>query len=133
MVPKPPASKQPATLHWFTADTANADRRRGTRRACFSTAASTTTFLPHPRPEHRQLAEHKYKFDFYRGGHFSWKEGAPAVEGFNVNSHFRDGYLRENAIFAFLTRARVAGTGDDVSWISERRGHGVVLVCRAGR
>ena len=49
--------------------------------------------------------KHKYKFDFYRGGHFHWKSGAPEVEEFNVNSHYRDAYVRENTIFAFLNEA----------------------------
>ena len=93
-------------MHWFTADTANADRRVGTRASLFFKGRFYDNIFCRIRGQSTaNLPKHKYKFDFYRGGHFSWKEGAPAVEEFNVNSHFRDGYLRENAIFAFLNQA----------------------------
>ena len=91
-------------LHWFTADTANADRRRGTRASLFFNGRFYDNIFCRIRGQSTaNWPKHKYKFDFYRGGHFSWKEGAPAVEEFNVNSHFRDGYLRENAISVSYT------------------------------
>lgn len=92
-------------LHWFTADTASADRRGGTRASLFFRGRFYDNIFCRIRGQSTaNWPKHKYKFDFYRGGHFSWKEGAPDVEEFNVNSHFRDGYLRENAIFAFLNQ-----------------------------
>ena len=93
-------------LHWFTADTSNADRRVGTRASLFFKGRFYDNIFCRIRGQSTaNWPKHKYKFDFYRSGHFFWKEGAPNVEEFNVNSHFRDGYLRENAIFAFLNQA----------------------------
>jgi len=106
VVTDPNINANQPVLHWFTADTANADRRVGTRASLFFKGRFYDNIFCRIRGQSTaNLPKHKYKFDFYRGGHFSWKEGAPAVEEFNVNSHFRDGYLRENAIFAFLNQA----------------------------
>ncbi|MDP6754037.1 MAG: CotH kinase family protein [Verrucomicrobiota bacterium] len=110
-------------LHWFTADTANADRRRGTRASLFFNGRFYDNIFCRIRGQSTaNWPKHKYKFDFYRGGHFSWKEGAPAVEEFNVNSHFRDGYLRENAIFAFLNQAGSPAPETMYLWIKRNGG-----------
>ncbi len=93
-------------LHWFTADTAGADTRGGARASLFFKGRFYDNLFCRIRGQSTaNWPKHKYKFDFYRGGHFFWKDGAPEVEEFNVNSHYRDGYVRENAIFAFLKLA----------------------------
>ena len=102
----PNISANQPVLHWFTADIANADRRVGARASLFFRGRFYDNIFCRIRGQSTaNWPKHKYKFDFYRGGHFFWKEGAPDVEEFNVNSHYRDGYLRENAIFAFLNQA----------------------------
>ena len=93
-------------LHWFTANASNADRRAGARASLFFKGRFYDNIFCRIRGQSTaNWPKHKYKFDFYRGGHFFWKDGAPDVEEFNVNSHYRDGYLRENTIFAFLNQA----------------------------
>ena len=102
----PNISANQPVLHWFTADIANADRRVGARASLFFRGRFYDNIFCRIRGQSTaNWPKHKYKFDFYRSGHFFWKEGAPDVEEFNVNSHYRDGYLRENAIFAFLNQA----------------------------
>ncbi|MGB0144697.1 MAG: CotH kinase family protein, partial [Akkermansiaceae bacterium] len=61
--------------------------------------------------------KHKYKFDFYRGGHFRWRPDAARVEEINVNSHYRDSYVRENTIFAFLNEAGSLAPETRYVWI----------------
>ncbi len=110
-------------LHWFTANTANADRRSGTRASLFFRGRFYDNIFCRIRGQSTaNWPKHKYKFDFYRGGHFSWKEGAPAVEEFNVNSHFRDGYLRENTLFAFLNQAGSPAPETMYVWIKRNGG-----------
>ncbi|MFT4547067.1 MAG: hypothetical protein ACI9UA_001409 [Pseudoalteromonas tetraodonis] len=93
-------------LSWFAQDTANADRRAGTRASVhFKGRFYDNIFCRIRGQSTANWPKHKYKFDFYRGGHFFWRDGAPKVEEFNVNSHYRDGYVRENGIFAFLRQA----------------------------
>lgn len=105
-------------LHWFVQNTSASNTRAGTRASLYFAGRFYDNIFCRIRGQSTaNWPKHKYKFDFYRGGHFFWKEGAPRVEEFNVNSHYRDGYVRENAIFAFLNEAGSPAPRTMYMWI----------------
>lgn len=106
VVDDPASSSTLPVLHWFVENPNRGDTRSGTQASLFFAGRFYDNIFCRIRGQSTaNWPKHKYKFDFYRGGHFFWKEGAPKVEEFNVNSHYRDGYVRENGIFAFLNEA----------------------------
>ena len=105
-------------LNWFVQNTGAADTRGGTRGALYFDGRFYDNIFCRIRGQSTaNWPKHKYKFDFYRGGHFHWKSGAPKVEEFNVNSHYRDAYVRENTIFAFLNEAGSLASETMYLWI----------------
>ena len=105
-------------LNWFVENPSAADTRGGTRGSLYFDGLFYDNIFCRIRGQSTaNWPKHKYKFDFYRGGHFHWKAGAPKVEEFNVNSHYRDSYVRENAIFAFLNEAGALAPETMYLWI----------------
>lgn len=105
-------------IHWFVDNPGAADTRAGTRGSLFFEGQFYDNIFCRIRGQSTaNWPKHKYKFDFYRGGHFKWKPGAPRVEEFNVNSHYRDSYVRENTIFAFLNEAGALAPETRYLWI----------------
>ena len=106
VVDDPSITSSLPVLHWFVQNPSASDTRAGTQASLYFAGQFYDNIFCRIRGQSTaNWPKHKFKFDFYRGGHFLWKEGASRVEEFNVNSHYRDGYVRENAIFAFLNEA----------------------------
>ncbi|MGI9245078.1 MAG: CotH kinase family protein, partial [Verrucomicrobiales bacterium] len=105
-------------MRWFVQNEGAADTRAGTRGSLYFDGEFYDNIFCRIRGQSTaNWPKHKYKFDFYRGGHFHWKLGAPRVEEFNVNSHYRDSYVRENAVFAFLNEAGALAPETMYLWI----------------
>ncbi len=118
VVADPSITSSLPVLHWFVQNTGASNTRAGTRASLYFAGRFYDNIFCRIRGQSTaNWPKHKYKFDFYRGGHFVWKEGAPRVEEFNVNSHYRDGYVRENAIFAFLNEAGSPAPATMFMWI----------------
>ena len=118
VVADPSITSSLPVLHWFVQNTGASNTRAGTRASLYFAGRFYDNIFCRIRGQSTaNWPKHKYKFDFYRGGHFVWKEGAPRVEEFNVNSHYRDGYVRENAIFAFLNEAGSPAPATMPVWI----------------
>ena len=118
VVADPSITSSLPVLHWFVQNTGASNTRAGTRASLYFAGRFYDNIFCRIRGQSTaNWPKHKYKFDFYRGGHFFWKEGAPRVEEFNVNSHYRDGYVRENAIFAFLNEAGSPAPATMFMWI----------------
>jgi|TARA_B100001964_G_scaffold108852_1_gene121595 hypothetical protein len=120
VVADPSITSSLPVLHWFVQNTGASNTRAGTRASLYFAGRFYDNIFCRIRGQSTaNWPKHKYKFDFYRGGHFFWKEGAPRVEEFNVNSHYRDGYVRENAIFAFLNEAGSPAPTTMYMWIRQ--------------
>ncbi|MFP6873784.1 MAG: lamin tail domain-containing protein, partial [Verrucomicrobiales bacterium] len=118
VVATPDIGTQLPVLHWFTPDQPGADTRAGARASLYFRGRFYDNIFCRIRGQSTaNWPKHKYKFDFHRGSHFFWREGAPKVEEFNANSHYRDGYIRENAIFAFLNQAGTPASETMYLWI----------------
>jgi hypothetical protein len=118
VVANPSITSSLPVLHWFVQNTGASNTRAGTRASLYFAGRFYDNIFCRIRGQSTaNWPKHKYKFDFYRGGHFFWKEGVPRVEEFNVNSHYRDGYVRENAIFAFLNEAGSPAPATMPVWI----------------
>jgi hypothetical protein len=118
VVASPDIGTQLPVMHWFTDNQPGADTRAGARASLYFRGRFYDNIFCRIRGQSTaNWPKHKYKFDFHRGDHFLWKEGAPKVEEFNANSHYRDGYIRENAIFAFLNQAGTPAPETMYLWI----------------
>lgn len=110
-------------MHWFVENPGAADTRGGTRGSLYFEGQFYDNIYCRIRGQSTaNWPKHKYKFDFYRGGHFRWKSTAPRVEEINVNSHYRDSYVRENAIFSFLNDAGSLAPETRYLWIKRNGG-----------
>jgi hypothetical protein len=118
VVTDPGNSLDHSVMEWFVENPGAADTRGGTRGSLYFEGRFYDNIFCRIRGQSTaNWPKHKYKFDFYRGGHFTWKESAPKVEEFNVNSHYRDSYVRENSIFAFLNEAGALAPETRYLWI----------------
>ncbi len=105
-------------MHWFVQNSGAADTRGGTRGSLYFEGQFYDNIFCRIRGQSTaNWPKHKYKFDFYRGGHFRWRPDAERVEEINVNSHYRDSYVRENTIFAFLNEAGAMAPETRYLWI----------------
>ena len=105
-------------MHWFVQNSGAADTRRGTQGSLYFEGQFYDNIFCRIRGQSTaNWPKHKYKFDFYRGGHFRWRPDAARVEEINVNSHYRDSYVRENTIFAFLNEAGSLAPETRYVWI----------------
>ena len=118
VVTDPGISVDHSVMEWFVENLGAADTRGGTRGSLYFEGRFYDNIFCRIRGQSTaNWPKHKYKFDFYRGGHFTWNESAPKVEEFNVNSHYRDSYVRENSIFAFLNEAGALAPETRYLWI----------------
>jgi hypothetical protein len=118
VVTDPGISVDQPVMNWFVQNPEAADTRAGTRGSLFFEGFFYDNIFCRIRGQSTaNWPKHKYKFDFYRGGHFKWRGDAPRVEEINVNSHYRDSYVRENAIFAFLNTAGALAPDTRYLWI----------------
>jgi len=118
VVTDPGVSVDQPVMNWFVQNPGAADTRAGTRGSLYFEGRFYDNIFCRIRGQSTaNWPKHKYKFDFYRGGHFKWRSDAPKVEEFNVNSHYRDSYVRENAIFAFLNKAGALAPETRYLWI----------------
>ena len=106
VISDPSISVDQPVMHWFVKNIGAADTRGGTRGSLYFEGQFYDNIFCRIRGQSTaNWPKHKYKFDFFRGDHFRWKPEAKRVEEINVNSHYRDSYIRENTIFAFLNEA----------------------------
>ncbi len=118
VVSDPGISVDQPVMNWFVRNPSAADTRGGTRGSLYFEGRFYDNIFCRIRGQSTaNWPKHKYKFDFYRGGHFKWNPDAPKVEEINVNSHYRDSYVRENAIFAFLNEAGALAPETRYLWI----------------
>ncbi len=111
VISDPSISVDQPVMHWFVKNIGAADTRGGTRGSLYFEGQFYDNIFCRIRGQSTaNWPKHKYKFDFYRGDHFRWKPEAKRVEEINVNSHYRDSYVRENTIFAFLNEAGAHGS-----------------------
>ena len=123
VVTDPSISVDNPVMHWFVQNTGAADTRGGTRGSLFFEGEFYDNIFCRIRGQSTaNWPKHKYKFDFFRGGHFRWDQNLPRVEEINVNSHYRDSYVRENTIFAFLNEAGALAPGARYVWIKRNGG-----------
>ena len=114
----PAISVDQPVMHWFVQKPGAADTRGGTRGSLYFEGQFYDNVFCRIRGQSTaNWPKHKYKFDFYRGGHFKWDPSLPRVEEINVNSHYRDSYVRENTIFAFLNEAGALAPDTRYLWI----------------
>ncbi|MDB4438337.1 lamin tail domain-containing protein [bacterium] len=118
VVSDPSISVDQPVMHWFVQNSGAADTRGGTRGSLYFEGQFYDNIFCRIRGQSTaNWPKHKYKFDFYRGGHFRWRPDAGRVEEINVNSHYRDSYVRENSIFAFLNEAGAMAPETRYLWI----------------
>lgn len=118
VVNDPSVSVDQPVMHWFVENPGAADTRGGTQGSLYFEGQFYDNIFCRIRGQSTaNWPKHKYKFDFYRGGHFRWRPDAERVEEINVNSHYRDSYVRENAIFAFLNEAGSLAPETRYLWI----------------
>ena len=118
VVTDPAISVDNPVMHWFVQNSGAADTRGGTRGSLFFEGEFYDNIFCRIRGQSTaNWPKHKYKFDFFRGGHFRWDQSLPRVEEINVNSHYRDSYVRENTIFAFLNEAGALAPNTRYLWI----------------
>lgn len=118
VISDPSISVDQPVMHWFVQNSRAADSRGGTRGSLyFEDQFYDNIFCRIRGQSTANWPKHKYKFDFYRDGHFQWKPDAKRVEEINVNSHYRDSYVRENTIFAFLNEAGAMAPETRYLWI----------------
>ncbi len=118
VVTDPTLSVDQPVMSWFVRNSGAADTRGGTRGSLFFEGQFYDNIFCRIRGQSTaNWPKHKYKFDFYRGGHFKWNPDSPRVEEINVNSHYRDSYVRENSIFAFLNEAGALAPETRYLWI----------------
>ena len=114
----PSISVDQPVMHWFVKNIGAADTRGGTRGSLYFEGQFYDNIFCRIRGQSTaNWPKHKYKFDFFRGDHFRWKPEAKRVEEINVNSHYRDSYVRENTIFAFLNEAGAMAPETRYLWI----------------
>ncbi|MBT6399721.1 MAG: hypothetical protein HOK04_08030, partial [Verrucomicrobia bacterium] len=96
VISDPSISVDQPVMHWFVENSRAADTRGGTRGSLYFEGQFYDNIFCRIRGQSTaNWPKHKYKFDFYRGDHFRWKPEAKRVEEINVNSHYRDSYIRE--------------------------------------
>ena len=118
VISDPSISVDQPVMHWFVKNIGAADTRGGTRGSLYFEGQFYDNIFCRIRGQSTaNWPKHKYKFDFYRGDHFRWKPEAKRVEEINVNSHYRDSYVRENTIFAFLNEAGAMAPETRYLWI----------------
>ncbi|MFT6595172.1 MAG: hypothetical protein ACJAT3_001144 [Akkermansiaceae bacterium] len=118
VISDPSISVDQPVMHWFVRNSGAADTRGGTRGSLYFEGHFHDNIFCRIRGQSTaNWPKHKYKFDFYRGDHFRWKPDAKRVEEINVNSHYRDSYVRENTIFAFLNEAGAMAPETRYLWI----------------
>ncbi|HAN82397.1 MAG TPA: hypothetical protein DCQ59_04200, partial [Verrucomicrobiales bacterium] len=118
VISDPSISVDQPVMHWFVKNIGAADTRGGTRGSLYFEGQFYDNIFCRIRGQSTaNWPKHKYKFDFYRGDHFRWKREAKRVEEINVNSHYRDSYVRENTIFAFLNEAGAMAPETRYLWI----------------
>lgn len=127
VVTDPTISADQPVMHWFVENPGAADTRGGTQGSLYFEGQFYDNIFCRIRGQSTaNWPKHKYKFDFYRGGHFRWRPDAERVEEINVNSHYRDSYVRENTIFAFLNEAGSLAPETRYLWI-KRNGNDMGL------
>lgn len=118
VVSDPSISVDQPVMHWFVQNSGAADTRGGTQGSLYFEGQFYDNIFCRIRGQSTaNWPKHKYKFDFYRGDHFRWRPDAERVEEINVNSHYRDSYVRENSIFAFLNEASAMAPETRYLWI----------------
>ncbi|MDB4791218.1 CotH kinase family protein, partial [Akkermansiaceae bacterium] len=118
VISDPSISVDQPVMHWFVKNIGAADTRGGTRGSLYFEGQFYDNIFCRIRGQSTaNWPKHKYKFDFFRGDHFRWKPEAKRVEEINVNSHYRDSYIRENTIFAFLNEASAMAPETRYLWI----------------
>ena len=101
-------------LHWFVANESASETRTGTQASLFYKGNFYDNVYCRIRGQSAgNWPKHKFKFDFYRGGHFEWDPDQPKVEEFNLQSFYREmftqssntSYMREPMMFQFMQEA----------------------------
>ncbi len=103
-------------LQFFTENAAASETLGGTRASVFFQGRFYDNIFVRTRGAAAgSWPKHKFKFDFNPHEHFHWDPNQPAVEEFNLQSHYREmftvsantSYMRENLMSEFLTEAGV--------------------------
>ncbi len=101
-------------LHWFVQDTSASETRIGTQASLFYDGRFYDNVFCRTRGQSAgSWPKHKFKFDFYKGGHFQWDPAQPEVEEFNLQSFYREmftqssntSYMREPLMYWWLNEA----------------------------
>lgn len=104
-------------LHWFVQNPAASETRSGTQASLFFDGKFYDNVYCRIRGQSAgSWPKHKFKFDFYKGGHFKWDANQPKVEEFNLQSHYREvfgqsansSYMRESLMFWWMKEAGAA-------------------------
>ena len=107
-------------LHWFVQDEGRSETRTGTQASLFFEGRFYDNIYCRIRGQSAgSWPKHKFKFDFYKGGHFKWDADQPKVEEFNLQSFYREmftqsagtSYMREPLMFRWMQEAGAEAPG----------------------